>query len=304
LTWIVFLYMLRGNRSALTQFLLLAVMLCDLYAFHWSFQNRLHEQTANADHLAEMQSLRPVADFLKSQPGLFRVHNDPSFSPSGIGGVYGVQTTFGASVTMLDDYWRAQSSPNSRCLLNERFTLAAGASRSQPPAFASGQWHVYAIPASCPRAWVVQQAVIESADEVRRRVEHDPLDLLRVAYLSEPLASPLDAVVPSPAAITFGSYAANRIELRAQASATGLLVLSELYYPGWQATLNGQPAHIYKVNNILRGVIVSPGSNHLVMEYRPASIRLGAILSLLAFFGTFLFAAVVLWRSRRTNRQI
>ncbi|MBI3934902.1 MAG: YfhO family protein [Acidobacteria bacterium] len=85
----------------------------------------------------------------------------------------------------------------------------------------------------------------------------------------------------------------------AEVSATGLLVLSEVYHPGWIATINGHPARIYQVNNTLRGLVVSPGRNHIVMQYCPASIRLGAILSALAFFGTFLFAALVSFTQRR-----
>jgi Bacterial membrane protein YfhO len=146
---------------------------------------------------------------------------------------------------------------------------------------------------------VVEQAVVESADEVRRRVNSESLDLLHTAYLSEPLGTPLDPEATAPAEVTFDSYQADRFELDANVSATGLLVLSEIYYPGWSATINGQPAHIYKVDNILRGLIVSPGSNHIVMEYRPRSLRLGVALSLLAFLGTFLFAALVFWRDRR-----
>ena len=82
-------------------------------------------------------------------------------------------------------------------------------------------------------------------------------------------------------------------------SATGLLVLSEMHYPGWTATVNGKPAHIYKVNSVLRGVLVSPGPNRVVMRYEPASVRVGAILSALAFLGTCAFAGFVFLRERR-----
>jgi len=301
--WGAFWYILRGNRQVLFKILLLAVIVSDLYAFNWTFPNRLREQRANADHLEAMKSLRPVANYLHSQPGLFRVDFDGDFSPRGMGDVFGISTTGGAGVTMLEDYWRAMSSPHARCLLNVRYIIGAGTGRTEAPVFTSGPWKVYEVPAPCPRAWVVQEAVVESPDEVRRRITEESLDPLRVAYLSEPLGSPLDAAPGTPASIAFGSYQPNRIELHADVSAAGLLVLSEIYYPGWRAAINNQPAPVYKVDSILRGVVVSPGSNHIVMEYRPASIRVGAALSLLAFLGTFLFAAIVLRRDRAASPQ-
>lgn len=299
--WMVYSYILRGNRQPLACLLLLAVIICDLYAFNWTFVNRMHAREAGEDHLEEMLSLRPVAGFLQSQPGLFRVDFEGDFSPLGMGDVYGIDTTRGASVTLLTDYFKTMWGPNASCLLNVRYHLGTGKGRTEEPIFSSGKWKVYENPSPCPRAWVVEDVVVESGGAVRYRFEHEQLDVRRVAYLSEPLARPLDQMATSSASITIGAYQPNRIEFDAEVTATGLLVLSEMYYPGWTATINGQPAHIYKVDSILRGLVVSPGSNHIVMEYRPASIRLGAILSALAFLGTFLFAAFVFWRGPRRN---
>jgi Bacterial membrane protein YfhO len=302
-TWGVYYYVLRDNRRVLARFAVVAVILCDLYAFNLTIVNRAVEQKAGKDSLAEMLSLQPVAASLKSQPGLFRVAFDNDFSPRGMGDLYGIQTTRGTGVTMLTDYFNTMWAPSAQCLLNVRYMLGTGKDHSDTPVFSSGQWKVYENPSPCPRAWVVGQTVVEPADEVRRRVEHDTLDVQHVAYLSEPLASPLDSpsdeAAAAPAAITFGEYRPDRFELDADVSASSLLVLSEIYYPGWTATINGQPAHIYKVDNILRGLIVSPGSNHIVMEHRPRSVPLGAILSLTAFLGTFLFAAIVFFTRRR-----
>ena len=298
-TWTLYMYILKGNRHALTRCLLVAVIMLDLYAFTWTFANRLHEQRANTDRLEEMRTLRPVADFLKSQPGPYRVHFVGNFSPASMGDVYGVQTTLGYGATMIDDYISALWSVNGTCLFNVRYYLGTGEARPEAPIFTSGQWKVWDNPSACPRAWIAPRVVVESPKAVKNLVEHESLDLLNVAYLNEQPTVALSASQEAPAAITFGRYLPDRVELNAEVASSGLLVLSEIYHPGWMATINGQPAHIYKVDNILRGVIVSPGQNHIVMEYRPASIRIGAILSLVAFLGTFLFAAVVSFTRRR-----
>jgi hypothetical protein len=297
--WAVYSYLMRGNRGPLACAVIAVVILCDLYAFNRTPVNRMEKQARNQDAMHEMvMTLPPVADFLRDQPGPFRVHYDASFPHTGMGNVYGIQGTFGASVTMLDDYWRAIHGPNGMCLFNVRYVLTSGADRGVPPVFSSGPWQVYDQPSPCPRAWVVHEVVVESPETVRHRMQHEELDVLRVAYLSESLPQALGPAPETPAAITYGVYRADRFELTADVSATGLLVLSEVGYPGWAATVNGEPAHIYRVNGVLRGVIVSPGSNHVVMEYRPASVRYGAALSLTAFLSTFLFAAIMFFRDR------
>jgi uncharacterized membrane protein YfhO len=102
-----------------------------------------------------------------------------------------------------------------------------------------------------------------------------------------------DDVPPAPPVIAYGRYQADEIEVHVVASAAGLLVLSEVYYPGWTATINNSPAPIYEVNGILRGVVVSPGVNRIVMRYRPQSIRIGAWLAAIAVLFTVGLAAFV-----------
>ena len=52
----------------------------------------------------------------------------------------------------------------------------------------------------------------------------------------------------------------------------GLLVFSEVYYPGWQATIDGQPAELGRVNYVLRAMKVPAGKHEVVLEFRPASV--------------------------------
>ena len=66
--------------------------------------------------------------------------------------------------------------------------------------------------------------------------------------------------------------------LDVNAGGTALLVLSEIYYPGWRAAVNGQAAEIQKVNGAMRGIVVPAGASHVTLEFTPltAYARLGA----------------------------
>ena len=78
------------------------------------------------------------------------------------------------------------------------------------------------------------------------------------------------------------------MELAVHAGSRGLLMLSETFYPGWRATVNGQPARILEVDGVLRGILVDAGDSHVTLQYRPWSVLVGAILTASAFLGTAL----------------
>jgi len=67
-----------------------------------------------------------------------------------------------------------------------------------------------------------------------------------------------------------------------EAASDALLVLSEVYYPGWRATVDGEPAPILRVDSILRAVPVPAGAHRVEMRFVPLSFWLGAGISGLA----------------------
>lgn len=74
-------------------------------------------------------------------------------------------------------------------------------------------------------------------------------------------------------------YESDRIELDAQLETPGMVVLAEVFYPGWTLTIDDQPATIHRANRIMRGAAVESGRHRLVFTYRPFSFRLGLAMS-------------------------
>jgi uncharacterized membrane protein YfhO len=72
-----------------------------------------------------------------------------------------------------------------------------------------------------------------------------------------------------------------RVRLRVQSAAAAFLVLSDVHYPGWTATVDGVPTHIYRTNYILRGIQVPAGDHSVVFTFRPLSVYLGWAISAL-----------------------
>src|SRR5205823_6033551 len=78
-------------------------------------------------------------------------------------------------------------------------------------------------------------------------------------------------------------------------STSGLLVLSEVNYPGWRATVSSglrendaqvQDAQIYQVDGLLRGVEIPAGESRVELSYAPRSVLIGALISLLSVLWT------------------
>ena len=75
-------------------------------------------------------------------------------------------------------------------------------------------------------------------------------------------------------------HTSNRVVLEADLERPGLVILADVYYPGWSLTIDGQPAPIHRANRLMRAAAVPSGKKHrLVYTYNPASFRVGVALS-------------------------
>jgi hypothetical protein len=83
---------------------------------------------------------------------------------------------------------------------------------------------------------------------------------------------------PEPVEVTH--YGPKRVELTAHLRRPGLVVLADVYYPGWRLTIDGSPAPIVRANRMMRGAAVNAGTHRLVYTYDPPSFRYGLIAAL------------------------
>ncbi len=88
----------------------------------------------------------------------------------------------------------------------------------------------------------------------------------------------------------FREYEPERIRISSQSDAEGLLVLTDAHYPGWKATLDGDPVPIEQVDVLFRGLIIPPGEHEIVLSYTPIPFEIGKIISLLGVVLLAVFA--------------
>jgi hypothetical protein len=279
--------------------LIIGLLLFDLGAFEWSPQNKIETARTGTDHLDLLLSCRGAAEFLKSRPGVFRVQAPGDNGPN-LGDVYELRTIQGGAVTMLKDYMPFYA--GHRDLLNVRYILKPASSQEPGAIYQDASWKVYEDPKAFPAAWLVHNTITEpSRERLFARLDDPAVDPHRTALLDRPLGAALDPpIANAPEEARFVAYQADKLELAVHAQSRGLLVLSENFYPGWRATVNGAYAPIHKVDGGLRGIVVPRGESRIVMQYAPWTVFAGALLTLLAFAGTLLAAALD-WRARRSK---
>ena len=61
------------------------------------------------------------------------------------------------------------------------------------------------------------------------------------------------------------------------------MVFSEIYYPGWEATIDGKPAEIGRVNYVLRAISVPAGKHSVVLSFFPKSVDTTETIAYIAF---------------------
>jgi len=91
-------------------------------------------------------------------------------------------------------------------------------------------------------------------------------------------------------------YGLNEVELAVRTPVSGYLVLSDVYYPGWRATVDGAPAEVLRADYVFRAVMLPPGEHTVRMEFASWTWRVGLAVSIVTWVGLGVWAGVALWR--------
>jgi hypothetical protein len=160
--------------------------------------------------------------------------------------------------------------------------------------------HLYENRQVMPRVFVVPDYIVagdlQAALDLMCSPSFDPATT--VVLLEPPDAPPLSpprqrggSVVLPPrftggieggqlaATVDVVTYEATRVVIEAGLSGPGWLVLSDTHYPGWEATVDGRPATIYRANGCVRALPLEAGQHKVVFRFRPRSFYLGALIS-------------------------
>jgi hypothetical protein len=247
--------------------------------------------------LNQVRGNQDIAEFLKKQPGYPRIDVAGEAFAQNWGAWNGLQMRMGALASVTSNVLDSDFfSDRSRMMYGVAYTVAA------PPAppeagrevftGASGM-KVYQRDDAFPRVWAVHKLEQVPDQRAANTTISQRLPEFRNMAVMETAPPKLEACDSSQARIV--EYLPDRVAIEAEMNCTGMVVLSDTYFPGWRAQVDGQRVPIHKVNGVFRGVVAPRGKHVITMQYRPASVALGALLTLLGAAGALVAAARTRW---------
>ena len=103
--------------------------------------------------------------------------------------------------------------------------------------------------------------------------------------------------------VTIKGYEPNELTYECQTGKGGVVVFSEIYYPGWTATVDGQPAEVGRVNYILRALNVKPGKHEIVLTFKPQTVKTTETIAYTSYLILLLAVAGGIFMTVRSRKR-
>ena len=251
-------------------------------------------EVLKARHLPSLHLLHRVHDLwgvdvirLKRSDDLYRVFTEaPSITATNLIDLYGVKYVI--SVTPLDE------SPDFERL----YARLEGLSGKEEDLLKANTVKLYRYGKAFPRAWLVEKARVMEPKAMLSRMAEKGFDPRQEVLLEESI--PLGSISPreeggeQEGRAELLSERNNRIELRVKTPRPAFLVLSDTYFPGWKALVDGKEHRVYQADYAFRAVVVPEGEHRVVFLYRPLSFMVGLVISLVSGVS----CGLILWSKR------
>lgn len=249
----------------------------------------------------------PLIELLQQDEGTFRVYNEWRL-PGNYGLLYGVEDIWGSSPLRLRRYDQFVSQlPEGRVweLLNVKYVvtwrqeLAQKAKLLYQEPVGEETAYLHRLADLAPRAYIVHQAqVVRDEEEMLSLLGASDFDPQQVVILEEEPGLKLPQAMIEGSRVRVVERESERMLLEADLADNGLLVLSEVHYPGWRAYVDRQEAKVHLADYVLRGVALKKGKHRVELIYDPLSLKVGALLSLITLLASFVYFVIGALRLR------
>lgn len=253
---------------------------------------------ASATALQKLYENHDIAEFLKKIPNQIRVEVEEKEIPSNFGDWFGIDQMDGYQASALKSIADVQGSWKYRTLFATNYSIARNPARpDQTVAFqAQNGLRVFANPDAFPRARVVHSGIGAADGQAVIATVLNPATDLQRSVVLQGQAPRLEAC--DGGSVEIERYRPTSVVMGANLACKSMVILADVWFPGWKAFVDNKPAQIHAAYNVMRGIVVDGGRHQVVLVYRPASIYTGATL---AFVG--IAFCVLLRFSRYGNWQ-
>ena len=154
-------------------------------------------------------------------------------------------------------------------------------------------------------AWFVDQ--LKYVDNANQEMDAlGRLDLRHQAVADAKFKAQLGEAVEQDTAsvVTITGYEPNRLAYDVNSGKGGVLVFSEIYYPGWTATIDGEPVELGRVDYVLRAMNVKPGRHEVVLSFFPKSVNTTETIAYISYLILFLVIIGALFMEYRRRKML
>ena len=154
-------------------------------------------------------------------------------------------------------------------------------------------------------AWFVDK--ISYVDNANKEIETvGKLDLRHEAVADKRFEGVLKAAArqDSTSRVKLVSYMSDNLKYEVSSSKGGVIVFSEVYYPGWTATVDGLPVELGRVDYLLRAVNVAPGKHTVELAFKPKSVTVTETMAYISYailLGLIALGVYMEWRKKKAN---
>jgi hypothetical protein len=142
-------------------------------------------------------------------------------------------------------------------------------------------FNIFENPGAMPPAFLVSKAETVTREDALKKMMAPSFDPVTQAVAEGvPLPELRGGALAPGEGVRVERYTPERVELTAAAAAPRLLVLTDVYFPGWRAWVDGREQRILPTDYAFRGLPLDPGIHRIRMAYQPPSFRIGQWVSL------------------------
>lgn len=294
---------------------ILFIMVLDLFSFGMRYMVTFDSKELYWD--------KEIINFLKQDKEPFRIIAPELDANSAL--LFRIQTLTGYDTIMLKRYsefinfsqgvplykqnlWLNITKINKLTdLLNVKYIVLTSGTKLNIPflklVFDNGQYSIYQNLNALPRAFVVHNVkVVRGRNAIFKEMISPEFNPVAYAIVEEEINNeylPASKSGQKSERIKFIHYSPNKVILETHFYHPGLLILGDVYYPGWKAYADNVETKIYRANYIMRAVALAKGGHQVEFRYQPFSFKMGAGISLVSLISV---SGLLVWSYRKDKR--
>lgn len=156
----------------------------------------------------------------------------------------------------------------------------------------SGPWQIYESKEALPRIFLASDYIVKKDSEIIKTIFNKDINLSKTIILEENIPN----FKPSEGSseVKLINYSPNKINIFTKSDVNKILFISDNYFNGWNAYIDGKKSKIYSANYTFRAVPVPSGNHNVSFEYRPQSFYYGLYISVATIVSLFCYIVVKL----------